>query len=106
MSVDKKTVASSTDSVHAGVPAGRPHNALALSIEATATFTFANTAELERYMRGEDPDPSREEYGRYGNPTVCELERRVADWSWPRPASRSRAAWPRSRRRCFRWSKP
>jgi len=79
MSVDKKTVASSTDSVHAGVPAGRPHNALALSIEATATFTFANTAELERYMRGEDPDPSREEYGRYGNPTVCELERRVAD---------------------------
>jgi len=79
MTVDKKTVASSTDSVHAGVPAGRPHNALALSIEATATFTFANTAELERYMRGEDPDPSREEYGRYGNPTVCELERRVAD---------------------------
>ncbi|HEY3665128.1 MAG TPA: aminotransferase class I/II-fold pyridoxal phosphate-dependent enzyme, partial [Polyangiaceae bacterium] len=79
MSADKKTVASSTDSVHAGVPAGRPHNALALSIEATATFTFANTAELERYMRGEDPDPGREEYGRYGNPTVCELERRVAD---------------------------
>ncbi len=27
----------------------------------------------------EDPDPAREEYGRYGNPTVCELERRVAD---------------------------
>ena len=79
MSSDKKTVASSTDSVHAGVPAGRPHHALSLSIEATATFTFADTAELERYMRGEDPDPSREEYGRYGNPTVCELERRVAD---------------------------
>ncbi len=52
MSADPKTVASSTDSVHAGVPAGRPHNALSLSIEATATFTFANTAELERYMRG------------------------------------------------------
>ena len=29
-------------------------------------------------MRGEDPDPEREEYGRYGNPTVRELERRVA----------------------------
>ena len=79
MSADKKTVATSTESVHAGVPAGRPHNSLALSIDATATFTFADTAELERYMRGEDPDPSREEYGRYGNPTVCELERRVAD---------------------------
>jgi cystathionine gamma-synthase len=79
MSADKKTVANSTDSVHAGVPAARPHHALSLSIEPTATFTFANTAELERYMRGEDPDPGREEYGRYGNPTVCELERRVAD---------------------------
>lgn len=79
MSVEKQTVASSTDSVHAGVPDKRPHNALALSIDATATFTFKDTAELERYMRGEDPDPSREEYGRYGNPTVCELERRVAD---------------------------
>ena len=37
-----------------------------------------NTAALQRYMRGEDPDPDREEYGRYGNPTVRELERRVA----------------------------
>ncbi len=79
MSTDPKTVANSTDSVHAGIPNKRPHNALSLSIDATATFTFADTAELERYMRGEDPDPSREEYGRYGNPTVCELERRVAD---------------------------
>ena len=79
MSSEKKTVANSTDSVHAGVPARRPHNALSLGIDVTATFTFADTAELERYMRGEDPDPEREEYGRYGNPTVCELERRVAD---------------------------
>lgn len=79
MSADKKTVAGSTESVHAGVPAGRPHHALAMSIDATATFTFTDTAELERYMRGEDPDPEREEYGRYGNPTVCELERRVAE---------------------------
>jgi cystathionine gamma-synthase len=29
-------------------------------------------------MRGEDDDPDREEYGRYGNPTVRELERRLA----------------------------
>jgi cystathionine gamma-synthase len=29
-------------------------------------------------MRGEDPDPDREEYGRYGNPTVRELEQRMA----------------------------
>jgi cystathionine gamma-synthase len=29
-------------------------------------------------MRGEDADPDREEYGRYGNPTVRELELRMA----------------------------
>ena len=29
-------------------------------------------------MRGEDVDPEREEYGRYGNPTVREVERRLA----------------------------
>lgn len=79
MSREKKTFAGSTESVHAGTPAKRPHHALALSIEPTATYTFANTAELEQYMRGEDPDPEREEYGRYGNPTVCELERRMAE---------------------------
>lgn len=78
-SSEKKTFASSTDSVHAGTPEKRPHHALSLGIHTTATFTFKDTAELERYMRGEDPDPEREEYGRYGNPTVCELERRVAD---------------------------
>jgi cystathionine gamma-synthase len=47
-------------------------------IAQTATYTFEDTATLERYMRGEDPDPHREEYGRYGNPTVRELEHKVA----------------------------
>ena len=69
---------SSTDAVHAGIERGRAHHTLAPSIAQTATYTFENTATLERYMRGEDPDPEREEYGRYGNPTVRELERRVA----------------------------
>ncbi|HEY3495677.1 MAG TPA: aminotransferase class I/II-fold pyridoxal phosphate-dependent enzyme [Polyangiaceae bacterium] len=71
--------ADSTRSVHAGLPAAeRPHHTLAPSIAQTATYTFESTAALERYMRGEDPDPEREEYGRYGNPTVRELEVRVA----------------------------
>jgi cystathionine gamma-synthase len=69
---------SSTDAVHAGIERGRSHHTLTPSIAQTATYTFENTATLERYMRGEDPDPEREEYGRYGNPTVRELERRVA----------------------------
>jgi cystathionine gamma-synthase len=64
--------------VHAGTPHHRAHNTLAPGIAQTATFTFRDTADLERYMRGQDPDLDREEYGRYGNPTVRELETRDA----------------------------
>jgi cystathionine gamma-synthase len=74
-----KRRADSTAAVHAGVEGERPHHTLAPAIAQTATYTFENTAALERYMRGEDPDPEREEYGRYGNPTVRELEQRVAE---------------------------
>ncbi|HVY32680.1 MAG TPA: aminotransferase class I/II-fold pyridoxal phosphate-dependent enzyme [Polyangiaceae bacterium] len=78
MSDPKHKSTTSTDAVHAGIERGRAHHTLTPSIAQTATYTFENTATLERYMRGEDPDPEREEYGRYGNPTVRELERRVA----------------------------
>jgi len=73
-----KPSSSSTEAVHAGTPYQRSHNTLTPSVAHTATFTFRDSAELERYMRGQDPDPEREEYGRYGNPTVRELEQRVA----------------------------
>jgi cystathionine gamma-synthase len=78
MSDHKHKPTTSTDAVHAGIERARSHHTLTPSIAQTATYTFENTATLERYMRGEDPDPEREEYGRYGNPTVRELERRVA----------------------------
>jgi cystathionine gamma-synthase len=74
----EKKPASSTEAVHAGQDGPRPHNTLTPAIAQTATYTFTNTADLEQYMRGEDKDPEREEYGRYSNPTVREVERRVA----------------------------
>jgi cystathionine gamma-synthase len=77
MPSDKK-YATSTDAVHSGAPNERAHHTLTSAIAQTATYTFEDTAALERYMRGEDPDPHREEYGRYGNPTVHELETRLA----------------------------
>jgi cystathionine gamma-synthase len=61
------------------VPRRRPGHTLTPGIAQTATYTFEDTADLERYLSGEDPDPEREEYARYGNPTVRELERRVAE---------------------------
>ena len=78
MSKKERRLPTSTDAVHAGTPPVRPHSTLTPSIAQTATYTFADSADLERYMRGEDPDADREEYGRYGNPTVHELEKRVA----------------------------
>jgi cystathionine gamma-synthase len=75
---DSKRPINSTDVVHAGIPRHRSHHTLAPSIAQTATFTFRDTEDLLQYMRGNDADPEREEYGRYGNPTVRELELRVA----------------------------
>jgi cystathionine gamma-synthase len=67
-----------TTSVHAGRPDLRPDHGVASSVAQTSTYAFASTADLVRYFDGGDADPDRQEYGRYGNPTVLEVERRVA----------------------------
>jgi cystathionine gamma-synthase len=100
--VSTSTVSTSTDAVHAGTPHHRPHNTLAPGIAQTATYTFRDSADLERYMRGQDPDIDREEYGRYGNPTVRELETRVAALESADDALALPVAWPRSPPRCLR----
>ncbi len=55
----KRPPTDSTTAVHAGVPSERPSHTLTPSVAQTATYTFESTAVLERYMRGEDPDPDR-----------------------------------------------
>jgi cystathionine gamma-synthase len=74
----KTPLPNATDAVHAGISKVRPEHTLAPAVAQTATFTFADTADLERYFAGDDPDGERQEYGRYGNPTAREVERRVA----------------------------
>jgi cystathionine gamma-synthase len=64
-----------TPAVHGGEPPQYAHDALTAPIVQTATYTFENTAELVAYMEGRK---EREEYGRYGNPTVRLMEDRVA----------------------------
>jgi cystathionine gamma-synthase len=64
-----------TPAVHGGEPSHYAHDAMTAPIVQTATYTFANTAELVEYMEGRK---EREEYGRYGNPTVRLVEERVA----------------------------
>jgi cystathionine gamma-synthase len=69
---------SSTEAVHAGDDRRKPYDALPTPIVQTATYSFANTAEIIAYTEGRHPDEDRGEYGRYGNPTVRALEKRFA----------------------------
>ncbi len=61
----------------------RAHHALVTPVVQTATYTFADTADLKAFMEakmwGVDPVMAeRGEYGRYGNPTVRAVEKRLA----------------------------
>jgi len=68
----------STDAVHAGDDKRKPYDSIPTPIVQTATYAFADTAEIEAYTRGLHPNEERGEYGRYGNPTVRALEKRLA----------------------------
>ena len=62
--------------MHAGTARPEVQHAIPTPPIATATYTFASSAEVAAHMTGEGP--AREEYGRYGNPTVRALELRLA----------------------------
>jgi len=64
-----------TEVVHAGEPRTHAHDALTPPIVQTATYSFRDTAELIEFMEGRK---QREEYGRYGNPSVRVVEARLA----------------------------
>lgn len=69
-----------TQVVHAGEDRSRRGHSLSEPIVQTATYTFENTAALVRFMEQHEDaygDP-REEYGRYGNPTVRAFEEKLA----------------------------
>jgi len=61
--------------VHAGEPRPQPGDAVVAPIACTATYSFRDTAELRDHFEGR---VTRDEYGRYGNPTVSVAERKLA----------------------------
>ena len=75
--MSKKT-ATSTDAVHAGEDKAKPYDAVPTAVVQSSTYTFADSAEVTAYTSGGHPNPDREEYGRYNNPTVRAVERRLA----------------------------
>ncbi len=67
----------STDAVHAGDAPAKPYDAVPTPVVQTSTYTFASSAEIVKFTSGAS-DHEREEYGRYGNPTVRAVEKRLA----------------------------
>ena len=70
-----KTAGPSTRAVHGGEARSKLASAVTEPIIQTATYTFADTAELADHFEGRS---EREEYGRYGNPTQRVAERKLA----------------------------
>ncbi|HEB89120.1 MAG TPA: aminotransferase class I/II-fold pyridoxal phosphate-dependent enzyme [Deltaproteobacteria bacterium] len=65
---------SATSSVHAGELRQQEANAITTPIYQTSTFWFRNSREVTDFQEGKS---SREEYGRYGNPTWRSVERKL-----------------------------
>jgi cystathionine gamma-synthase len=74
---DRKGI-SSTECVHAGDDKHKAFDAVPAPIAQTSTYTFADTAEIIAFTEGKHPKADRGEYGRYGNPTVQAVEKRLA----------------------------
>ncbi len=70
-----KPVSNSTLSVHGGERHKKAHDAITTPIVSSSTYVFESTAELRSYFDG---DIEREEYGRYGNPTVRAAEAKLS----------------------------
>ena len=66
----------STRSVHGGERDHQATDAVTTPIYQTATFWFPDSEQLAAFQEGRS---SREEYGRYGNPTWKAVERKLCD---------------------------
>ncbi len=71
----------STRAVHAGEARNKPYHTLTTPIVQTSTFTFDDTTDLVDFMEARmwGDETERTEYGRYGNPTLTAVERKLAD---------------------------
>ncbi len=71
-----KSVSPDTACVHpSGLVRKKPYDAVPTPLVLSSTYTFSSTAELRDYFEGR---AEREEYGRYGNPTVRAAEATLA----------------------------
>jgi cystathionine gamma-synthase len=78
--IARTTTSHSTQAVHAGERRYRAHDSLTVPIVQTSVYTFGNTGALLDYLDEKMfwDEPEREDYGRYGNPTVRAVEAKLA----------------------------
>lgn len=69
-----------TQTVHAGEKRFRSHNSLTVPIVQTSVYTFDKSADLVNFFEERMfwDEIEREEYGRYGNPTIRAVEAKLA----------------------------
>lgn len=69
-----------TQAVHAGEGRVKAHNSLTTPVVQTTTYTFGDSEEINAYMQRKAAEEAlgRDEYGRYGNPTVRAAEEKLA----------------------------
>jgi cystathionine gamma-synthase len=77
----RRAPVTSTQTVHAGERRFRAHDSLTVPVVQSSVYTFRDTAALIDYLdeRMFVDEPQREEYGRYGNPTVRAVEAKLAE---------------------------
>ena len=71
----------SSRAVHAGITRQKALNSLTTPIVQSATYTFENTAALVEFLEAKtwgNGEKIRDEYGRYGNPSISAVEKRIA----------------------------
>jgi cystathionine gamma-synthase len=76
----RTTISRSTEAVHAGERRFRAHHSLTVPIVQTSVYTFDTSQALAEYVEEKMfwDEPEREDYGRYGNPTVRAVEAKLA----------------------------
>ena len=77
---DRHVLPLATEAVHAGEARFRSHHSLTVPITQTAVYTFESCAALEEFFEERMfwEVIEREEYGRYGNPTLRAAEAKLA----------------------------
>lgn len=78
---DQQLEGASTRSVHGGTDRDKGFHSITTPIVQSATYTFKDTAKLIEFLNKKiyGGEMDREEYARYGNPSVWAVERRIAD---------------------------